>query len=106
MKTKYVLKDDLGDILESIAESAIEHSNEVSVGISFHEYAGVQIMTVRISRNDGDYGTLDQSEFRILDKLMDEYHISDETIGVALKNLEKLKAEEARREEGNNNDNE
>ena len=106
MKTKFVLKDDLGDILESIAESAIEHSNEVSVSISFHAYAGAQTMTLMTSRNGGDYDTLDKSEFRIVDKLTDEYHISDETIGVALKTLEALKAEEARREEENNNDNE
>lgn len=106
MKTKFVLKDDLGDILESIAESAIEHSNEVSVGISFNEYAGVQTMTVRTSRNGGDYDTLDRSEFRIVDKVTDDYTIVDETIGIALKNLEALKAEGAGREAENNNDNE
>ena len=106
MKTKFVLKDDLGDILESIAESAIEHSNEVSVEILFHAYVGVQTMTVRTSRNGGDYATLDKSEFRIVDKVTNDYAIVDETIDVALKNLESLKAEEARREEENNNDNE
>lgn len=106
MKTKFVLKDDLGDILESIAEAAIEHSSEVSVEIRFTSYVGVQTMTVRTSRNGGDYATLDKSEFRIVDKVTDDYAIVDETIDVALKNLEALKAEEARREEENNNDNE
>ena len=106
METKFVLKDDLGDILESIAESAIEHSREVSVEISFTCYVGVQTMTVRTSRNGGDYATLDKSEFHIVDKVTDDYAIVDETIDVALKNLEALKAEEARREEENNNDNE
>ena len=104
MKTKFVLKDDLGDILESIAESAIEHSNEVSVEISFHAYVGVQTMTVRTSRNGGDYATLNKVEYRIVDKITDDYSIEDETIGIALKNLEALKAEEARREEENNNE--
>lgn len=106
MKTKFVLKDDLGDILESIAESAIEHSREVSVEIRFTAYVGVQTMTIRTSRNGGDYATLDKSEFRIVDKVTDDYAIVDETIDVALKNLEALKAEEARMEEENNNDNE
>lgn len=106
MKTKFVLKDDLGDILESIAESAIEHSNEVSVGISFSAYVGVQTMTVRTSRNGGDYATLNKEEYRIVDKVTEDYAIVDETIDVALKNLEALKAEEARREAENNNDNE
>lgn len=105
MKTKFVLKDDLGDILESIAEAAIKHSSEVSVEIRFTSYVGVQTMTVRTSRNGGDYATLDKSEFRIVDKVTDDYAIVDETIDVALKNLEALKAEEARREE-ENNDNE
>jgi hypothetical protein len=103
---KFILKDDLGDILESIAESAIEHSREVRVEIAFSAYVDVQTMTVRTSRNGGDYATLDRSEFRIVDKITDDYSIEDETIGVALKNLEALKAEEARREEENNNDNE
>ena len=105
MKTKFVLKDDLGDILESIAESAIEHSREVCVEISFTCYVGVQTMTVRTSRNGGDFATLNKVEYRIVDKITDDYSIEDETIGIALKNLEALKAEEARREE-ENNDNE
>jgi hypothetical protein len=103
---KFISKDDLGDILESIAESAIEHSREVIVEIRFTAYVGVQTMTVRTSRNGGDYATLDKSEFRIVDKVTDDYAIVDETIDVALKNLEAIKAEEARREEENNNDNE
>lgn len=106
MKTKFVLKDDLGDILENIAESAIEHSHELSVEIKFASYVGVQTMTVRTSRNGGDYATLNRVEYRIVDKVTDDYAIVDETIEVALKNLEALKAEEARREEENNNDNE
>lgn len=106
METKFVLKDDLGDILESIAESAIEHSHEVSVEIKFTGYVGVHAMTVRTSRNGGDYATLNRVEYRIVDKITDDYAIVDETIDVALKNLEALKAEEARWEEENNNDNE
>ena len=102
---KFILKDDLGDILESIAESAIEHSREVSVEIRFTAYVGVQTMTVRTSRNGGDFATLNKVDFRIVDKVTDDYSIVDETIDVALKNLEALKAEEARREE-ENNDNE
>lgn len=94
MKTKFVLKDDLGDILESIAESAIEHSREVCVEISFTCYVGVQTMTVRTSRNGGDYATLNRVEYHIVGN----YAIVDETIDVALKNLEALKAEEARME--------
>ena len=103
---KFILKDDLGDILESIAESAIEHSREVSVEIRFTAYVGVQTMTVRTSRNGGDFANLNRVEYRIVDKITDDYSIEDETIGTALKNLEALKAEEARREEENNNDNE
>ena len=103
---KFILKDDLGDILESIAESAIEHSREVSVEVRFTAYVGVQTMTVRTSRNGGDFANLNRVEYRIVDKITDDYSIEDETIGVALKNLEALKAEEARREEENNNDNE
>lgn len=99
MKTKFVLKDDLGDILESIAESALKHSSEVCVEIRFACYVGVQIMTVRTSRNGGDFATLNKEEYRIVDKITDDCTIEDETIGVALKNLEALKAEEARREE-------
>lgn len=102
---KFILKDDLGDILESIAESAIEHSREVSVAISFTAYVGIQTMTVRTSRNGGDFANLNKVDFRIVDKVTDAYAIVDETIDVALKNLEALKAEEARREE-ENNDNE
>ena len=103
---KFILKDDLGDILESIADSAIEHSREVSVEIRFTSYVGIQTMTVRTSRNGGDYATLNKVEYRIVDKITDDYSIEDETIGTALKNLEALKAEEARREAENNNDNE
>ena len=103
---KFILKDDLGDILESIAESAIEHSREVSVEVRFTAYVGVQTMTVRTSRNGGDFANLSRVEYRIVDKITDDYSIEDETIGTALKNLEKLKAEEARKEEENNNDNE
>ena len=106
MKTKFVLKDDLGDILESIAESAIEHSREVNVEIRFTDYVGVQTMTVWTSRNGGDYAVLNKVDYRIVDKVTDDYAIVDETIEVALKNLEALKAEEARREAENNNDNE
>jgi hypothetical protein len=63
-------------------------------------------MTVRTSRNGGDFATLNKVDFRIVDKVTDDYSIVDETIDVALKNLEALKAEEARMEEENNNDNE
>ena len=103
---KFILKDDLGDILESIADASIEHSREVIVEVRFASYVGVKTMTVRISRNGGDFATLHKAEYRIVDKITDDYSIEDETIGTALKNLEALKAEEARREEENNNDNE
>lgn len=106
MKTKFVLKDDLGDILESIAESAIEHLHEVSVGIRFSGDMGVPTMNVWTIRKGGDYATLNQVAYRIVDKITDDYTVVDETIDVALKTLEALKAEEARREEENNNDNE
>ena len=102
MKTKFVLKDDLGDILESIAEEAIEHSDEVSVEIFFHAFVGVKTMVVRTSRNCGNFDQLDKSEYRIVDKLADEYSIADDTIGAGLKKLAEIKAEEARQEEIDN----
>ena len=103
---KFILKDDLGDILESIGEDAIEHTSEVIVNVTFLSNAGIQTMVVTTSRNAGGFTTLNKTEYRIVDKITDEYRIVDETIGAGLKVLEEIKAEEARREEENNNDNE
>ena len=103
MKTKFVLKDDLGDILESIADSALKHSDEVNVLVKFSAYAGVQEMKVTTQQKYGLYEILDCSEYRIVDKLIDEYQIFDDTIGAGLKKLAEIKAKADQEDEETNN---
>ena len=103
MKAKFVLKDDLGDILESIAESALKHSDEVNVHVKFSAYAGVQEMKVTTQQKYGMYEILDCSEYRIVDKLIDEYQIFDDTIGAGLKKLAEIKAKADQEDEETNN---
>ena len=103
METKFVLKDDLGDILESIAESALKHSDEVSVLVKFSAYAGVREMKVTTQQKYGMYEILDCSEYRIVDKLIDEYQIFDDTIGAGQKKLTEIKAKADQEDEETNN---
>ena len=97
MKKKFIQKDDLGDILESIAEKAIEISKDFDTEIVFRKLLVddvVMDVIVRSARASRAFETMAEQTYDIIDNLCDDMDVLDETISAAKAKAEKQNDEE------------
>lgn len=96
MKKKFIQKDDLGDILESIAEKAIEISKDFDTEIVFRKLGDDVVMDVIVksARASRAFETMAEHTYDIIDKLCDDMDVLDETISAAKAKAEKQNDEE------------
>lgn len=96
MKKKFIQKDDLGDILESIAEKAIEISKDFDTEIVFRKLGDDVVMDVIVksARASRAFETMAKQTYDIIDNLCDDMDVLHETISAA-----KAKAEIQNEEE-------
>lgn len=96
MKKKFIQKDDLGEILESIAEKAIEISKDFDTEIVFRKLGDDVVMDVIVksARASRAFETMAKQTYDIIDNLCDDMDVLDETISAAKAKAEKQNDEE------------
>lgn len=97
MKKKFIQKDDLGDILESIAEKAIEISKDFDTEIVFRKLGDDVVMDVIVksARASRAFETTAKQTYDIIDNLCNDMDVLDETISAAKAKAEKQNDEES-----------
>lgn len=98
MEKKFVKKEDLGEIMEALAERGMAHP-EIRVSMDIGTWQGEQILKVRVY--DTSYNTLASQDYALVDGLEDEFDVLDQTVEAALAEMEKENAEKAKEEAEN-----
>lgn len=99
MEKNYVLKSDLGEIMESIAERTLAHNDRMRVNMSVEKWLDENRLNVAIYTVNGSYQQLADRTYIIVDDIKHDVDVADETVGDALVMLERLEAEAARKQE-------
>lgn len=96
MKRKFIQKCNLGEIMEALAERALDHTgeSEIEVSITFNEWRGEDVFAVRI-RSRKTFDTIAQQEYVIIDNEADEFDVMEDTITAALVAIEQAKDQES-----------
>jgi hypothetical protein len=86
MEKNYIFRKDLGEIMEELAEEALNHADTMTTKVIFHKGE----MSVCVFRNEYPYITLSNTLYDIIDTLKDSTDAMDHIFGDALVALEKL----------------
>lgn len=93
MEKNYIYKKDLGEIMEELAEEALNHADTMNTKVTIRK----DEMNVCVYMNDFPYTTLSDTRYDIIDTLEDSTDVMDHIFGdalVALENLTVIKTEE------------
>lgn len=93
MEKNYIFRKDLGDIMEELAEEALNHADTMYTKVIFSKGE----MSVCVYMNEHPYTTLSDTRYDIIDTLEDSTDAMDHIFGdalVALENLTVSKTEE------------
>jgi hypothetical protein len=86
MEKNYIYKKDLGEIMEEMAEEALNHADTMNTKVIIRKGE----MHVCIYMNDFPYTTLSETRYEIIDTLEDSTDAMDHIFGSALKALDEL----------------
>ena len=86
MEKKFIYKRDLGEIMEAMAEEALNHADTMNTRVIIRKGD----MDVCIYMNDYPYTTLSETRYEIIDTLEDSTDAMDHIFGDALVALEQL----------------
>ena len=86
MEKKFIYKKDLGEIMEELAEEALNHADMMVTKIIFHKGD----INVCVYMKDYPYTTLSDTRYEIIDTLEDSTDAMDHIFGGALKALDEL----------------
>ena len=106
MKNKlYIQESDLGDILETLAEEAIKHSDKFSTHATIaNDYDGLHL---RVDvRNRQTYKELVSKTYYIVRELESDDDVVDDTITLAIGKFQKEQAEKEQEEQESETTNE
>lgn len=88
MEKKVILKKDLGEILTTLAESAVDHTEKTMLDISVYQFCESKELSITVRRRD-DFSTIKKKEYVIIDNVEDDMAILDDTVMAALADMEK-----------------
>ena len=86
MEKNYIYKKDLGEIMEELAEEALNHADTMNTKVIIRKGE----MDVCIYMNDFPYTTLSETRYEVIDTLEDSTDAMDHIFGSALKALDEL----------------
>ena len=86
MEKNYIYKKDLGEIMEELAEEALNHADTMNTKVIIRKGE----MKVCIYMNDFPFTTLSETRYEIIDTLEDSTDAMDHIFGGALKALDEL----------------
>lgn len=94
MEKNYIYKKDLSEIMEELAEEALNHADTMVTRIIIRKDS----INVCVYMNEHPYTTLSDTHYDVIDTLKDSTDVMDHIFGdalVALENLTVIKTEEA-----------
>lgn len=102
MEKKFIKRDDLGEILETLAESGMKHP-EFRVCMDIETWLGEQILKVKVY--DTEFKLRASQDFTIINGLEDDYDVLEQTVEKAVADMERMEAEKKSKEESKDDSN-
>ena len=95
MEKKFIKRDDLGEIMEALAESGMKHP-ELRVSMDIETWLGERVLKVRVY--DTSYNLMASQDYVMIDGLEDDFDVLEQTVEKAVSDMEKAQAEKAEAE--------
>ena len=100
MEKKFIKRDDLGEIMEALAESGMKHP-ELRVSMDIETWLGEQVLKVRVY--DTSFNLMASQDYVMIDGFEDDFDVLEQTVEKAVADMEKAQAEKAEVESTTNN---
>lgn len=100
MEKKFIKRDDLGEIMEALAESGMKHP-ELRVSMDIETWQGERVLKVRVY--DTSFNLMASQDYVMIDGLEDGFDVLEQTVEKAVADMEKAQAEKAEVESTTNN---
>jgi hypothetical protein len=102
MEKKFIKREDLGEILETLAESGMKHP-ELRVSMDIETWLGEQLLKVRVY--DTEFKLRATQDYAIINGMEDDYDVLDQTVEKAVADMERMEAEKKSKEESKDDSN-
>ena len=100
MEKKFIKREDLGEIMEALAESGMKHP-ELRVSMDIETWLGEQVLKVRVY--DTSFNLMASQDYVMIDGFEDDFDVLEQTVEKAVADMEKAQAEKAEVESTTNN---
>lgn len=100
MEKKFIKREDLGEIMEALAESGMKHP-ELRVSMDIETWLGEQVLKVRVY--DTSFNLMASQDYVMIGGLEDDFDVLEQTVEKAVADMEKAQAEKAEVESTTNN---
>ena len=100
MEKKFIKREDLGEIMEALAESGMKHP-ELRVSMDIETWLGERVLKVRVY--DTSFNLMASQDYVMIDGLEDDFDVLEQTVEKAVADMEKAQAEKAEVESTTNN---
>lgn len=100
MEKKFIKREDLGEIMEALAESGMKHP-ELRVSMDIDTWLGERVLKVRVY--DTSFNLMASQDYVMIDGLEDDFDVLEQTVEKAVADMEKAQAEKAEVESTTNN---
>lgn len=102
MEKKFIKREDLGEILETIAESGMKHP-ELRISMDIETWLGEQLLKVRVY--DVRLKLRASQDYTIISGVDDDYDVLEQTVEKAVADMERMEAENKSKEESKDDSN-
>jgi hypothetical protein len=102
MEKKFIKREDLGEILETLAESGMKHP-ELRVSMGIETCLGEPLLRVRVY--DTEFKLRASQDYAIINGMEDDYDVLDQTVEKAVADMERMEAEKKSKEESKDDSN-
>ncbi len=96
MEKKFIKKEDLGEIMEALAEGGMKHP-EIRVSMDIESWPGEHVLKVRVY--DTSFQLKAAQDYAMISGLEDDFDVLEQTVEKAVADMEKEKAEAEKKEE-------
>ena len=93
---KYIKREDLGEIMEALAESGMKHP-EIRVCMDIETWLGEQMLKVRVY--DTSFKIKASQDYVMIGGIEDDFDVLEQTVETAIAIMEKEKAEAEKKAE-------
>lgn len=90
MEKKFIKREDLGEIMEALAESGMKHP-ELRVSMDIETWLGERDLKVRVY--DTSFNLMASQDYVMIDGLEDDFDVLEQTVEKAVADMEKEKAQ-------------